>query len=45
MTDVMTRIQNLCEAIVFGQPWLAFGGLALVVGLALAVRLLPGIRV
>ncbi|MGL5930016.1 MAG: hypothetical protein ACRCY8_13875 [Dermatophilaceae bacterium] len=45
MTDAITHIQDLCEAIVFGQPWLAFGGLGLVVGLVVAIRVLPGIRV
>ncbi|MGL5850104.1 MAG: hypothetical protein ACRCZD_04895 [Phycicoccus sp.] len=45
MTDVISNIQNFCETVVFGQPWLAIGGLGLVVGLVVAVRVLPGIRV
>ncbi|MGL4178776.1 MAG: hypothetical protein ACRCSN_22195 [Dermatophilaceae bacterium] len=45
MRDAITRIQNLCEAIVFGQPWLALGGLGLVVCLVVVIRLLPSIRV
>jgi hypothetical protein len=45
MSDVLTQIQNLCEAVVFGQPWLALGGLGLVVGMVVVIRVLPGIRV
>ncbi|MGL4744781.1 MAG: hypothetical protein ACRCXL_10405 [Dermatophilaceae bacterium] len=45
MSDAITYIQNFCEAMVFGQPWLAVGGLGAVVGLVIAVRVLPGVRV
>ncbi|QKE83637.1 hypothetical protein [Arthrobacter sp. NEB 688] len=45
MSAALARIHSLVDAVVFGNGWLALGGLALVVGLAVAVRLLPPLRV
>ncbi len=45
MSEVISAIQNLIEAVVFGNGWVVLIGVLLVVGLAVAVRLTGGIRV
>ncbi|GIL35262.1 hypothetical protein [Phycicoccus sp. DTK01] len=45
MSSALSRVHSLVDAVVFGNGWLALGGLVLVVGLAVAVRLLAPLRV
>ncbi len=45
MSSALSRVHSLVDAVVFGNGWLALGGLVLVVALAVVVRLLPPLRV
>ena len=45
MGDVITAVDDFVSAIVFGNGWLAFGGLAAVCLLTLVIRLSRGINV
>ncbi|MGF1652625.1 MAG: hypothetical protein ACFCUP_04810 [Actinomycetales bacterium] len=42
---MIEHVQETIDGIVFGNGWLALGGLALLVAFTVLIRLLPGIRV
>lgn len=45
MNEMLEAARSVCEAVVFGNGWLAGGGVALVAGIVVAVRLSGGVRV
>ncbi|MBM6405516.1 hypothetical protein JQN72_14820 [Phycicoccus sp. CSK15P-2] len=45
MRDLVSQLHDLIDTVVFGNGWLALGGLVVVGGIVLAVRLLPPVRV
>lgn len=45
MSEIVEAARSACEAVVFGNGWLAGAGVALVAGIVAAVRLSGGIRV
>lgn len=43
--SLITQVHDLVDSLVFGNGWLAFGALAAVAVLVVAVRTLPPVRV
>lgn len=45
MSQIISTLHDIVDAVVFGNGWLALGGLGLVAGLVVAVRVFPTVRV